>query len=273
MCRLALRAGRHSEVEQPGWVSRQAGLVRIDYNQEARRYRAGREVPLEQIEPWRPAVNAFLRPGGEPILDVGAGTGLWTRAFATWFDVEMIALEPSSGMRTVGTEIGLPPRACYVAASAQHLPFSRPVFRAAWLSTVVHHLTDLSACARELRSALVEGAPVMIRNSFPGRLDEVELFRHFPAAAAVAAHWPTLEHVVATFAESGFTHHDFVTVREERWPDLEGVRHFAVTMRNTDSALAPISDAEFADGLRNLDEAIARGERPRPTGTDLVVLT
>ena len=44
-------------------------------------------------------------------------------------------------------------------------------------------------------------------------------------------------------------------------------------MRNTDSALAPISDAEFTEGLRNLEGAIARGERPRPTGTDLVVLT
>jgi hypothetical protein len=56
----------------------------------------------------------------------GAGTGLWTRAFATWFDAEIIALEPSSGMRDVGTEIGLPPRAYYVAASAQHLPFGSP---------------------------------------------------------------------------------------------------------------------------------------------------
>jgi hypothetical protein len=46
-----------------------------------------------------------------------------------------------------------------------------------------------------------------------------------------------------------------------------------MTMRNTDSALAPISNTEFADGLRNLDAAITRGERPRSTGTDLVVLT
>ena len=60
----------------------------------------------------------------------------------------------------------------------------------------------------------------MIRNSFPGRLEEVELFRHFPAAATVAALWPTLEYVVATFAEAGFTQNRIVTVREERWQDL-----------------------------------------------------
>ncbi len=249
------------------------GAVRIDYDQEAGRYRAGREVPLEQIEPWRPVLGSFLRPGDEPLLDVGAGTGLWTRAFATWFDAEVVALEPSSGMREVGDQIGLPSRACYVAASAEHLPFGRPVFRAAWLSTVVHHVTDLPACAGDLRRALPEGASVMIRNSFPGRLEEVELFRHFPAAATVAAHWPTLEYVVATFAEAGFTQNRIVTVREERWQDLRQLRDWAVAMRNTDSALAPISDAEFDAGLRKLEEAIARDERPRPTGTDLVVLT
>jgi ubiquinone/menaquinone biosynthesis C-methylase UbiE len=247
--------------------------VRIDYDREARHYRAGREVPLEQLEPWRAVLGALFRPGDKPLLDIGAGTGLWTRAFVTWFDTEVVALEPSSGMREVGVEIGLPSRACYVAASAEHLPFGRAAFGAAWLSTVVHHLADLSACARELRRALSEGASVMIRNSFPGRLEEVELFRHFPAAAAVAAHWPTLEYVVATFAEAGFTRHRVVIVREESWQSLEAVRDWAVAMRNTDSALAPISDAEFAEGLRNLEGAIARGERPRPTGTDLVVLT
>ena len=176
-------------------------------------------------------------------------------------------------MREVGAQIGLPSRACYVAASAEHLPLGRAACRAAWLSTVVHHLTDLAACAMELRRALADGASVMIRNSFPGRLEEVELFRHFSAAAAVAAQWPTLEQVVATFAEAGFTQNRVVRVQEERWRDLQRVRDFAVAMRNTDSALAPISDAEFAEGLRNLEGAIARGERPGPTGTDLVVLT
>jgi SAM-dependent methyltransferase len=257
--------------EQRRSTWRKACCMRIDYDQEAKRYRAGREVPLEQLEPWYPVLSEFVRAGDKPLLDVGAGTGLWTRAFVTWFDVDVIALEPSSGMREVGAEIGLPSQACYVAARGEHLPFGGAGFRAGWLSTVLHHLTDLPACARELRRVLADGAPVMIRNSFPGRLDEVELFRHFPAAAAVAAKWPALDKVVETFGKAGFAYDRLVTVRDDRWRDLEGIRNWAVAMRNTDSALAPISETEFAEGLRNLDEAIARGERPRPMGTDLVV--
>ncbi|MBV9661272.1 MAG: hypothetical protein JO337_08960 [Acidimicrobiales bacterium] len=78
---------------------------------------------------------------------------------------------------------------------------------------------------------------------------------------------------MTTFSGAGFAHNHVVTVREERWPDLQRIRDFALGMRNTDSALAPISDADFAAGLRNLDAAIARGERPRPEGVDLLVLT
>ena len=44
-------------------------------------------------------------------------------------------------------------------------------------------------------------------------------------------------------------------------------------MRHTDSVLAPISDAEFAEGLVNLDRAIAEGQSPQPMGVDLLVLT
>jgi hypothetical protein len=112
----------------------------------------------------------------------------------------------------------------------------------------------------------------MIRNSFPGRLDEVELFRHFPAAAAVAAKWPTLEQTVSTFADAGFAEGSIIRVREGRWRELRRVREFAVTMRHTDSALAPISDAEFDEGLANIDAAIAKDQRPRPEGVDLVVM-
>jgi ubiquinone/menaquinone biosynthesis C-methylase UbiE len=246
--------------------------MRIDYDSEAKHYRAGREVPLEALEPWRSLLGSIIPPGEEPLLDLGAGTGLWTRAFGSWFGAAVVALEPSSGMREVGAEIGLPSGAQYVAASAECLPFDRGTFRAAWLSTVVHHLSDMGACARELRRVLGDGGPVMIRNSFSGRLDEVELFKYFPAGAAVAANWPSVDQLLTTFAAAGFVQHRVVRVREKGWRDLEQLRDFAVAMRSTDSALVPISDGEFAEGLGNLERAIARRDVPGPTGTDLVIL-
>lgn len=60
---------------------------------------------------------------------------------------------------------------------------------------------------------------------------------------------------------------------EDRWRDLEHLREFVVTMRHTDSALRPISDSGFAEGLAGLDRAIAEGRRPRPEGVDLLVFS
>ena len=102
-----------------------------------------------------------------------------------------------------------------MAASAEHLPFGRPVFRAAWLSTVVHHVTDLPACAGDLRRALPEGASVTTPPFVPWVWKRWSSSGTSPAAATVAALWPTLECVVATFAEAGFTQNRIVTVREE----------------------------------------------------------
>lgn len=195
----------------------QAGaVVRVDYDQEAERFEAGRRVPVEVLEPWRRQIERFLPQSEKPLVDLGAGTGIWTGALSVWFNIPVVAVEPSNGMRSVGTTVGLPPRAHYVAARAEALPLGDSTCGAAWLSTVVHHLTDIEVCAMELRRVLSGGAPVMIRNSFPGRQDEVELFRHFPAAGAVTATWPTVEEVVATFARAGFANSALIRVHEDR---------------------------------------------------------
>ena len=179
-------------------------MVRVDYDQEAEHYEAGRRLPIEVLEPWRGQIERFLPQSKKPLLDLGAGTGIWTRAFSVWFHVPVVAVEPSSGMRSVGTAAGLPESAHYIAAQAEALPLRDSTCGAAWLSTVVHHLRDIEVCAMELRRVLSEGAPVLIRNNFPDLQAEVELFRHFPAAAAVAAEWPTVEEVVDTFVRAGF---------------------------------------------------------------------
>ncbi len=248
-------------------------VVRVDYDREAEQYDAGRRVPIERLESWRGLIEPLLPQSEEPLLDLGAGTGIWTGAFSAWFDVPVVAVEPSTGMRSVGIAAGLPQSAHYVAARAEELPLGDSTCRAAWLSTVVHHLTEIQACATELRRVLIDGATVMIRNTFATRHDEVELFRHFPAAAVVAAAWPTVDEVVEIFAGADLANSALIRVHEGRWQDLRQVRDFAVTMRHTDSALTPISDAEFAEGLANLDRAIAEGQRPQSEGVDLLVLS
>ena len=142
----------------------------------------------------------------------------------------------------------------------------------AWLSTVVHHIDDLRLCARDLRGVLSPGAPVLIRNSFPQRHDEVMLFHFFEAARNVANTFPSVEEIADTFATTGFETRALMRVREPALPSLLALRDWAVAMRHTDSVLAPLSDGEFAQGLIAVDMAVTEGTAPIPMGLDLLVL-
>jgi hypothetical protein len=71
------------------------------------------------------------------------------------------------------------------------------------MSTVVHHIADLDAASAELARVIRPGGAFLIRNSFPGRHDEVMLFSYFPAAKQVADTFPTVEHLTAVFRPMG----------------------------------------------------------------------
>ena len=227
---------------------------------------------MEHLQGWRDALGPYLAGGGEPILDLGAGTGIWMHAFGEWFTKPVIGIEPSAGMRRVARLRDAAPRSWIVAGRDDAIPLDQGTCSAAWLSTVVHHLQDLKRTAAELRRVLIPGAPVLFRNSFPHRHDEIMLFRFFEASRRIADSFPTVETVTAEFATAGFEMIDLVRVHEPAAPSLEAIRDFATLMRHTDSALAPLSDEEFAEGLAQIDAAIHRGEVPRPMGLDLLVL-
>ena len=112
---------------------------------------------------WRQAVAHYVRPlPGMRLLDVGAGTGSWAAALTRWFPgVDVLAVEPSAAMRDRCVHRPV------VAGEATALPLRAGTVDAVWLSTVIHHLPDLAAAARELRRVLRPGGPVLIR-SVPG---------------------------------------------------------------------------------------------------------
>jgi ubiquinone/menaquinone biosynthesis C-methylase UbiE len=249
-------------------------MARINYDIEAERYQVGRQVPLDHLADWKDASGKYLAGGTEPILDLGAGTGIWMHAFSTWFAKPVIGVEPSAGMRHVAraSKNEAHAKSWLIAGRDDAIPLASRTCSAAWLSTVVHHLKDLRLTAAELRRVLIPGAPILFRNSFPGRHQEVMLFHFFDGARRVANTFPTVEKVIEEFATAGFGLIELARVRETGPTSLEELRYCAVLMRHTDSALAPLSDEEFSEGLHLMDEAIASGEVPTPLGLDLLVL-
>src|SRR5437762_13300796 len=76
-------------------------MARISYDEQtAAAFKAVREVPREGLSEWREAVRPHLRPSqGMTLVDIGAGTGAFAAAFSDWFDLSVLAVEPSAAVR------------------------------------------------------------------------------------------------------------------------------------------------------------------------------
>ncbi|MEV4693771.1 methyltransferase domain-containing protein [Micromonospora echinospora] len=242
-------------------------MARIAYHDvDAEAFAATRHLTDDALTAWRAAVARHLAPrAGMRLLDLGAGTGAWARAFADWFpDVEVVAVEPSAAMRARCAFAPL------VAGDAGHIPLADGSLDGAWLSTVIHHVPDLAAAARELRRVLRPGAPVLIRSAFAGRHEAITLFDYFPEAVRVLDTYPGVADVASAFADAGF---GAATVEQVPQVTAPSLREAAAGLRReAHTPLQLITDAEYAAGVQRLREAAQADTEPVIDALDLLVL-
>ena len=251
-------------------------MARITYDERtAAAFKAVREVPRDGLSEWREAVRRHLRPGrGMTLVDIGAGTGAFAAAFTDWFGLAVVAVEPSAAMRdqivrTAAVEV--------LEGDASALPLPDESADAAWLSLVIHHIPDLRVAAHEIRRVLRPGAPVLIRQGFPGRLNGVELVRWFPETARTANTFPSLEETCKAFAAAGFHQDALEQVRETYPAGLADLLGHVDTLRRADTTMRDLTEDEFRRGKERLRRAarLAGGTasaEARSNRLDLLVL-
>lgn len=248
-----------------------SGMARISYDEEtAAAYRAVREIPRDGLSEWREAIRRQLEPSpGMTLLDLGAGTGQFSAAFHDWFDIQVVAVEPSAAMRA---RIPSTEAIRVLEGDASALPLADASTDAAWLSLVLHHVADLDAAAHEIRRVLRPGAPVLIRQGFPGRLDEVELVRWFPETARAVETYPSIADVCAAFGSAGFRLEALERVRETYPTSLADFLGELDTLRHSDTTLRGLTEDEFLRGKERVRRAAHEDQGPRSNGLDLLVL-
>jgi SAM-dependent methyltransferase len=251
-------------------------MARIDYDdQTAAAFKAAREVPRDGLAQWREAIRRHLSPApGMTLADIGAGTGVFAAAFSDWFGLGVLAVEPSAAMRA---QIPRRPGIRVLEGHADALPLPDDSADAAWLSTVIHHIPDLAAAAREVRRVLRPGAPVLIRQAFPGRASRIELVRWFPETARTIDTYPSVEQTCQAFATAGFRRDALEQIPQTSRSGLAWVLGQVDTLRRADTTMRGLTEEEFRRGKERLRRAVRHAgetasQEPGTSWLDLLVL-
>ena len=252
-------------------------MARISYDDRtAAAFKAVREVPRDGLGEWRDAIRRHLSPWPEmTVADIGAGTGAFAAAFSDWFGLTVLAVEPSAAMRA---QIPRRPGIQVFEGDASTLPLPDGSADGAWLSLVIHHIPDLEAAAREIRRVLRRGAPVLIRQGFPGRADATRTFpwEFFPETARTTDTYPSVEEACQAFATAGFRR-DALEQVPETLTSLAEFLAQADTFRRADTVMRNLTEEEFFRGIERLRRAVQQAEEtlrpePRINWLDLLVL-
>jgi SAM-dependent methyltransferase len=238
-------------------------MASVDYERVASTYQSGRSAVAHE-DAWRPLVTPYL-PDRSPlhVLDLGAGTGIFSRVWPDWGAAHVVALDPALPMLGQARRTGLPDQVSPVNARGEWLPLREGCVDAVWISTVFHHLTDRTRCVEDLARVLRgPDSVVLVRGMFPDRWDGG--WHHvFPGIERAIGRFPSLEVVTEVFERAGFAFRGVEGVPEQTATG-DAVAAWVRRMRDADTLLLGLTDDEIAAGLATLDR-IADDDISGPT--------
>src|SRR6185369_16335235 len=127
-------------------------------------YDRGRDHGPALLDLWMNAVAAHLDDTPKRILDLGCGTGRFSNALASFFNAELIGIDPSFKMliQAHDKRSGNTPM-FFQMARAEEIPLASNSIDLIFMSMSFHHLRDRRASARECWRVLRDGGRVFVR--------------------------------------------------------------------------------------------------------------
>jgi ubiquinone/menaquinone biosynthesis C-methylase UbiE len=224
----------------------------MDYDRSgiATAYDEARALTPARRRHWQRLLSAHVdRTAITLVVDLGCGTGRFSKMLAAELGARVIGFDPSGRMIDQARRKPATSPVAFGRARGHELPLPDGCVDLVFMSQIYHHLPDPLAVAGECRRVLRIGGYVCIRTGT--RENDVVAPNFFPAIGAMLdADLPSADEIRAHFATAGFMpmHHEIIKeVVASDWPSF--VRKSAL---RADSFLARLSDTEFDRGMAAL---------------------
>ncbi|MEV3857142.1 methyltransferase domain-containing protein [Streptomyces sp. NPDC050095] len=226
-------------------------------------YERGNEMPEQSLRAWIELIASHVRVPSPSLIEIGAGTGMFSAALARWVEgARVLAVDASEAMLAEARRHHPHPGVRYASGTAEEVPAPAASFDAALLSRVIHHLPDRPRAARELARIVRPGGKVIVRTTFRERLDAV-VYDYWPALRTIdASRFPGEDEVVTAFTTAGFTV-DGVTSFAQPVTASLGEYHTRLVDR-PQSKFTYLTPEQFHEGLGRLEAAAEREAPDRP---------
>ncbi len=239
--------------------------LKTDYNKTLHRvYQQARQLPDETKQMWMNHLARYIsKTPPFHLLDLGSGTGRFSKLIAGRFNCNVTGIEPSDKMREIAEQSIIDPNICFLPGDSGHIPAADGIFSYAWLSMVIHHIQNFDDCAGELSRVLSKNGLVFIRNSLKSSLNNICMYQYFPRALEIdSQRLPDVSYLVNVFDKHGFSlvAHDILDQTIDKCFDdhIERLRKRGV------STLELLTDEEFAQGIANMEKASRQMDQTQP---------
>ena len=226
-------------------------------------YDAGREISTDK----KKTVMRFFAeriPAEQMarIIDLGCGTGRFSRMLADLFEAEVLGVEPSEMMLEQARIKHGDERFSFALGSGEEIPADEASADMIFMSMVYHHLEDKPRVARECNRVLQKGGRVCIRNTVFDEIDSYVYHPFFPSIRdIIGGRLVSRSTMTGYFEQAGFRLAANQTVPEEISPDW---KTYAEKMKlRADSFVASLPDEEFNSGLVKLQAHAETQEQGR----------
>jgi ubiquinone/menaquinone biosynthesis C-methylase UbiE len=218
-------------------------------------YDAARGYRPEVLQQWLAIIAAHAPAGSGLIVDVGCGTGRFSRPLSERLQAKVIGIDPSERMLAVARGKPDGGRVEFRQGSAEKLPLGDACADMVFISMVLHHLRDRPAAARECRRVLRSGGRLCMRTGT--RDHNYPQSRFFPAMLPMLENdLPSAVEIIALFEGASLRRraHEIVTqVVAANWQEFAD----KLALR-ADSFLARLPDSAFEAGMEALRAHAAR---------------